>query len=67
MSRKPMLIGTHTYGYYYPDTKSFSCSHGAWESECLLVSDKHCKLTSVSKEPIIYEFLDNIPVEFNYT
>lgn len=67
MSKKPMLVGNHTYGYYYPDGGYFRCTHGAWESECSLIDDEHCKLKSLNDKQLTYKFLDSIPSEYNYT
>lgn len=60
MEKKPILIGGHTYGYYYPDDKSFSCSHGGWSSKIDLIDHETCNLHGV-KHLQKFKFIDEIP------
>ena len=64
--RKAMLLGKHTYGYYYPDTNEFSCTHGGWSSGIELINDIECvvKIVPTLKK---YKFIDKIPDGWDYT
>ena len=63
MNRLPLRIGKMTYGYYYPDSESFECTHGAWSSKIDFISDTECKLAEVS-EIQSYQWIDKIPLDF---
>ena len=64
---KPMLIGNHTYGNYYPVSKTFWCTHGDWEGEVEFIDDKTLQLFSEDPEIVEYKFIDKIPEDYNYT
>ena len=63
--RKAMLLGEHTYGYYYPDTNEFSCTHGAWSSDIKLIDETTCELEAV-QGVMKYKFIDEIPERYVY-
>ena len=64
--RKAMLLDEHTYGYYYPDTNEFSCTHGAWSSDIKLIDETTCEL-KVAPSVTEYKFVDEIPEGWDYT
>jgi len=66
--KKPMLLSSNTYGYYYPTSEQFHCSHGGWDSPIKFIDDNTCSVKYVDKgKPIGYTWLDSIPEEFDYT
>ncbi len=58
--RRAMLIGYSTYGYYYPDRATFSCTHGGWESQIVLIDDTTCRVRALERVST-YQFIDAIP------
>lgn len=58
--RRAMLIGSGTYGYYYPDRATFRCTHGEWESQIVLMDAKLCRVRAI-KGVCSYQFIDAIP------
>lgn len=66
--KKPMLLGSNTYGYYFPASKEFHCSHGGWSSPIELLDDTVCSVKFVGNgKPMGYNWLDSIPEEHDYT
>ena len=63
---KPMLLGEHTYGYYFPETKVFRCSHGGWSSPITLINDHVCDVKYVPSVTT-YNFIDYIPDGWDHT
>lgn len=61
--RKVMLLGEHTYGYYYPDANEFSCTHGGWSSDIKLIDETTCELEAVPSVTK-YKFIDEIPEDY---
>lgn len=64
--RKPMLLGEHTYGYYYSEQDDFVCSHGGWSSHITLIDDNTCYVKYVPSVKT-YHFIDTIPEGWDYT
>ncbi len=63
MEKKPVLIGCHTYGYYYPNEKSFTCTHGGWSTKMDINDDGTCNLHGV-RSHLEFEFIDKIPEDY---
>ncbi len=59
-NRKPMLIGSSTYGYYYPEQTTFRCTHGGWESQVVILNEHLCRVHAISGV-CSYKFLEAIP------
>ncbi len=57
---KPMLLGEHTYGYYYEKDGEFVCSHGGWSSPITLIGEDSCAVKYVPSVTT-YKFIDSIP------
>ena len=58
--RKAILLGEHTYGYYYPDSNNFTCSHGGWSSSITLIDEHSCSVKGVPSIKT-YKFICKIP------
>lgn len=64
-TRKPILIGKGTYGYYYPDHNEFCCSHGGWCSPAKLTCEGGIILDYVDNgKEIDFQYIDKIPEDF---
>ena len=64
MCRQAMLIGDGTYGYYYEESKTFECTHGAWSSELIFVNSDECRLTQCGDKVFGYKNIDIIPEDY---
>ncbi len=63
--KQAILIGHSTYGYYYPESATFECTHGAWSSKIKLLDDETCIVDEVDKtKPRTYKFLDEVPEDY---
>ena len=61
----PICIEGHLFGYYNPESKEFSCTHGAWSCRATLVGSAKILLhMNHTQEPKPFEALDKIPEEF---
>ena len=60
--RKAIFLSCHTYGYYYPDTGVFECTHGGWSSDLKFISEDQCEVECVGI--FNYKILDEIPSEY---
>jgi hypothetical protein len=60
---KPIRIECSIYGYYYPDRTTFSCTHGGWESQIVLIDDSTCRVRALERVST-YEFLEKLPEEY---
>ena len=62
-----LVIGHNTYGYYYPKTGMFECTHGAWSSRIKLIDDENCIVYEIDRQkPRTYKVLDEIPEDYIY-
>lgn len=61
---QPMLIGKHTYGWYYSTSKSFVCSHGGWEAGLDILDENTCKLKLKGYPVVEYTLLESIPEDY---
>jgi hypothetical protein len=59
-----MMIGNHTYGFLNLKSNIFRCTHGGWEAELSFLPGNQCKLQGVGI--FSYEYLDEIPEDYNY-
>lgn len=64
---KFMVLNEQTYGVYYPDSKTFWCTHGAWEGDVELLNDTVCMLFKEDPQEFNYKFIDKIPKGYNFT
>jgi hypothetical protein len=61
--RKAMLVNRHTYGYFYPDSSVFECTHGAWDGVVTFIDDTTCSISTVSGISS-YQWIDKVPEEY---
>lgn len=61
--RKPMLVNCSTYGWYYPKTSIFECTHGGWDGEVEFIDDSTCTINTVNGL-CAYKWIDKIPEEY---
>lgn len=63
--RKAMLVNCSTYGWYYPETSVFECTHGAWSGKVSFIDDTRCAI-DVVHGVCTYKWLDELPEEYIY-
>jgi hypothetical protein len=61
--RQAMLINCSTYGWFYPDTNIFECTHGGWEGKVTFIDDVNCTVNVISR-PCTYKFIEEIPADY---
>lgn len=68
MEKKAMRLagtcdtGKSVWGWFYPESSRFWCTHGGWEARIKFIDDNTCEIFGNTK---YYEFVDSIPDDYN--